>query len=152
MIGTQYTDRKCLKILPNKTTQAEALQKCVELNDNSTLVTINDMEEQQFINELLVQFNDISMNAWIGMEYNGQEYNWMDGTDSNFTNWSEDAIREGSESCVRMSLMNRTLGKWTDSSCKRHALIVCQKRQELSLNSLKDFIEDLVETIDKQKH
>ena len=148
---TQYKDKKCFKVLDIKAIQAEAVEKCVELNKDSSLVTIYDQEEQRFINELLVPFNNISMDAWIGMEYNGHEYDWMDGTDSNFTNWSEDTVRDGSELCVQMSLLNRTRGQWTDSSCKRPALIVCQKRQELNFNSLKDIIEDMIKTIDKQK-
>ena len=92
------------------------------------------------------------MNAWIGMEYNGHQYDWLDGTDSNYNNWSEESVREGSEPCVRMSLLNRTLGKWTDSSCKRLGLIVCQKRQVLSFDSLKDIIEDMIENINKTEN
>ena len=116
-----YKDQKCFKILPKKATQAEALQKCMEMNKDSTLVTIHDQEEQEFINQLLVSFNNISMNAWIGLIYNRNygNYRWKDNQETSYTNWSEDAIREGSEPCVQMSLMNRTLGKWMDSNCRR---------------------------------
>ncbi len=36
-----------------------------------------------------------------------------------------------------MSLINGTLGKWSDVFCKKFGLIDCQKNQELSLMALK---------------
>ena len=147
---TQYKDKKCFKVLNKTATRGEALRACLQFNKDSTLFLINDGEEQQFLNKLVEPFADISMNAWIGMTFFGRglsQIRRMDGTDSDYTNWSEDLRTEGRDPCVIMSLMNRTLGKWTDSSCKEQALIVCQT--ELSLNSMKDNIEDKTKTTDK---
>ena len=134
-----------------KTTEEEAIQKCLELDPTSSLLTVYDQEEQHFLNKMLVEFSNISINTWIGMKFNGYEYDWVDGTDTNFTNWSEYAVKDGNEPCVQMSLISGMLGKWTDISCKKPALVVCQKRQEINFNSLKDVIKNLTKVLEKQK-
>ena len=91
------------------------------------------------------------MFAWIGMKYNGKEYKWVDGMDSEFDNWSDEAVRDGEDSCVKMSLMPYMAGKWIDSSCKSRALIVCQRTPELNLNSLKDIIQNISQIVDNQQ-
>ena len=113
--------------------------------------TIYDPNEQYFINQLLVEFNNISKYAWIGMQYNGQEYKWIDGTDSNYTNWKEDWFRifarKHARFCYQMSMINDTLGKWTFNFCESKALIVCQKKPidrpkvEIKVN-IKEIIEN----------
>ena len=90
------------------------------------------------------------MFAWIGMKYNGKEYKWMDGMDTEFENWSDEAVRVGVEPCAKMSLMSGMIGKWVDSSCKSKALIVCQKKQELNLNALKSIIENVTSTFETE--
>ena len=107
---------------------------------------MTDQGEKDFLNELLIEFSDISTNAWMGMKYKGVEYQWVDGTDSDFTNWSEYAsVWFRVEDCVQMSLMRGMLGQWTDISCKKTALVVCQKRQEINVKSLKDMIESITD-------
>ena len=89
------------------------------------------------------------MFAWIGMKYNGKEYKWMDGMDTEYNNWSDEANKDGGDACVKMSLMLGGLtGKWIDTSCNRRALIVCQRRPELNLNSLKDIIQNISDIIE----
>ena len=150
---TQYKDIKCVKVLKEMTTEEEALEKCLELDPTSTLLTINDQGEQEFLNELLVEFRNISTSAWIGMKYKGIEYKWMDGSDADFTNWSEFAsVWFRVEDCVQMSLMREMLGKWTDMSCKKTALVVCQKRQEINFNSLKDIIKSISEVFEAKNN
>ena len=69
-----------------------------------TLVSIHSKEEQEFLNNALKTYSNISENAWIGMKYNDKSYQWLDGSDSNYTNWSDDAVRTGDEPCVLMSI------------------------------------------------
>ena len=145
----QYKRRKCIKILDKKVTADNALPECMKLDNSSSLVVIGDQEEQYAINSFLEKFSDISMFAWIGMKYNGKEYKWVDGMDTEYDNWSDEAVRDGEDACVKMSLMDGLIGKWMDSSCKSRDLVVCQRIPKLSLNSLKEIIQNMSQIIDK---
>ena len=46
-----------------------------------------------------------------------------------------------------MSLVNEYLGKWTDVSCKKTALTICQKKQDLTLISLRNALVTLENTV-----
>ena len=140
---TQYKSFKCVKVIEKKATEEEALLNCTRSEATSDLLSIHSKEEQEFISSLLLQFNNISNNAWIGLKYRNSSYKWTDGTDTNFTNWAEDAIKDGTDPCVQMSLIKTTLGKWTDEACRKTALIVCQKKPVLNLNLLRESIEKL---------
>ena len=88
------------------------------------------------------------------MRFNGREYAWGDGTgrgDTGYTNWGSDAVRDGKDECVQMSLLDKTLGKWTDVSCAKKALILCQRKQELDFNILRKAFEEQQKTIDSMK-
>ena len=148
---TQYKDIKCLKVLNKSGTQDEALHNCTQLDQSSTLPTIHSKDEQQFITNLLQKYQNISINAWIGMKYTDQVYKWMDGTETNFYNWANDAVRDGTAQCVQMSLYDKTIGKWTDESCKKTALIVCQKKQELNFNVVLNLVQKMENSIEIMK-
>ena len=83
----------------------------------------------------------------------------MDGTDIDFANWVEDAVRDGTDQCVQMSLLDKTLGKWADESCKRTALVICEKKQEQlnwrvlvkSIESIEDLEKEQQKTIEYLK-
>ena len=92
---TQYKDIKCFKVLDKKGTEVEALKTCAELDQSSIPITIHSKEEQEFINNLLKTHKNILNNVWIGMKYTDRVYKWMDGTDTNFANWAEDAVKDG---------------------------------------------------------
>ena len=145
----QYNGSKCIKILKKKETADNALQECLKSDNTSSLIEIRDQQEQNFINSLLGKYSTFSMFAWIGMKYNEKEYKWVDGMDTEYENWSDEAVRDGEEDCVKMSLMGEQIGKWIDSCCKSRALVVCQRSPELSLNSLKDIIQNMSDTIIK---
>ena len=147
----QYKGSKCIKILKKKETVDNALKECLKSDNTSSLIKIRDQEEQHFINQLLGKYSTFSMFAWIGMKYNGNEYKWVDGMDTNFDNWSDEAVRDGEDACVKMSLMPSMIGKWIDSSCKSRSLIVCQRKPELTLNSLKDIIQNISQIVDNQQ-
>ena len=116
------------------------MSACSQIDQDSSLVNIHSTEEQEFLNNLLHSYNEISPNAWLGMKYNNKSFGWLDGTKVNYTNWAEDSLRDGSEPCVQMSLGRANLGKWLDESCKRSAIIVCQKKQVFTLNTLREAV------------
>ena len=127
-------------MIPKKSTEEEAMSACSQIDQDSSLITIHSTEEQEFLNNLLHSYNGISPNAWLGMKYNNKSFEWLDGTKVNYTNWADDAVRDGSEPCVLMSLVKANIGKWLDELCKRTALIVCQKKQTFSLNTLREAV------------
>ena len=138
---TQYKDIKCLIVIEKRATEEEALHSCSQIEQSSTLLTIHSKDEQEFNNNLLGKYKNISLNAWIGMKYTDKVYKWMDGTDTNFTNWADDTVRDGTDPCVQMSLVTETLGKWSDMSCKKLGIIVCQKKQEFNFTTLRNAFE-----------
>ena len=142
---TQYKDIKCLKVLNKSGTEEEALKSCLSIDQISSLITIHSKEEQEFINNLAENYSNNYDSVWIGMKYTDKVYKWMDGSDTNYTNWANDAVKDGNNPCVQMSLSKATFGKWRDESCKRSSLIVCQKGQVVNMAILKDMIEKMSE-------
>ena len=119
------------------------MSACPQIDQDSSLITIHRSDEQEFLNNLLHSYNEISSNAWLGMKYTNKSFEWVDGTKVNYSNWADDAMRDGSGPCVLMSLVKANLGKWLDDSCKREALIVCQKKQVFTLNTLRTAFESM---------
>ena len=148
----QYKDIKCVKVLLKKASEKEALKNCTELDSQSSLITIQSQDEQEFLNKLLGAHADFSKSAWIGMKYERSAYRWVDGTATNYTNWSSDAVKDGTDACVEMSLVSIDLGKWTDESCEKPSLVVCQRKQELNLSLIKNLFQNLSDTIEKQQN
>ena len=85
-------------------TQEDAMRECRELNERASLVTIHSSQEQLFFNNLLAKYNTISNNAWIALKYKNESFQWLDESADDYTNWSDDAVRDGKNECVEMSL------------------------------------------------
>ena len=52
--------------------------------------------------------------------------------------------------CVQMSLISGMLGKWTDMSCEKLWLVVCQKRQEITVKSFKRIVNNIKHFFEKK--
>ena len=131
-------------------TEQEAVNNCTHLDQKSTLPSIHSKEEQEFIENLVKKYNIITNDVWLGMEFNGK-FSWTDKTATEYTNWGPDVVKDGTDRCFQMSIQEKTLGKWTDMSCKKSALILCQRGQELDLNVLRTAFEEQQKTIDSMK-
>ena len=138
-----YSNSKCFKVLNKKAEKLKGIDLCNELDSNSTLITIESDEEQDFLYKLFVENIDISPNVWIGLELKpnetsdevnmiikdnvtegeGSVYGWFNGKTIIYNNWDENADKD--KQCVYMS----SSGKWRDDSCGKKYLIVCQKSQ-----------------------
>ena len=139
-----------MRILKTKGTEAEAKANCSLMDSTSTLVTIGSKTEQDYLNEHLKSYQNISDNVWIGLEYVSRSFQWIDGTQYQYQNWGENAIKDGSNRCVKMSLTDNDLGQWTDDNCNRKYLIVCQKKQSRK-SVLNDEVKNMKIEIDKLK-
>ena len=96
----------------------EAKGNCSQLESSSTLITIQSKEEQNFLSNRLKDYKNISNNVWIGLEFVDKAFQWMDGKELKFEKWDENAIKDGNNKCVQMSLGQSELGKWTDDLCQ----------------------------------
>lgn len=84
----KYGDHKCLKVLEVVATEQESRDLCYSQDDHATLLMIDSLEEQNFLNTFLVKYNRISANVWLGLKYENSSYHWSDGQQRNVTNWS----------------------------------------------------------------
>ena len=132
-----YSDTKCFKVLDKKGTQFEAKNNCSAID--STLINIESEKEQMFLSSHLAKYRGIAGNVWIGLEYVGNNFTWIDGNDMSYQNWDENAVKDGINECVDMLTTESNLGKWMDDRCTRKYLMACQKKQASINNFQIDF-------------
>ena len=132
--------------------EEEALKRCQTLDSSSTLISIHSRDEQQFIDDITAKYHNISTSVWIGLNYGKDNFHWQDQTETNYTNWSDEAAKDGEVKCVEMSLEKETNGKWSDVSCKKSALIICQKKQDLTLITLRNALVTLENKLAQNEH
>ena len=145
-----YSDDKCLQVLDRIGTEIEAKANCSELDSTSTLIRIANQDEQDFLNRYLKDFNNISDNVWIGLEWINNGFKWIDDTKLNYQNWGKNANNNGINKCVLMSLSQSERGKWTDDPCDRKYLIACQK-QQVNNKYLNDQVKHLKKIVNDQQ-
>ncbi|RWS24419.1 CD209 antigen-like protein A isoform X2, partial [Leptotrombidium deliense] len=151
---------KCYHFEKLSSTFNEASEIC--RSENSTLVTIQDMEENKFLKNKLL-YNQI---YWIGGIRIIQDYNyfiWSNGEKFDFTHWAEsEPKRDNKANCI--SILN---GQWYASDCNEKHSIICEKTKAsqkylkgesgsallnqhvISLNNARKGLFDLKEAIDK---
>ena len=131
--------------------EEEAVKRCQTLDESSTLISIHSKDEQQFIDDITSKYHNISSSLWIGLNYGKDSFIWKDQSEMNYTNWSDEAAKTGEVKCVEMSLENERIGKWTDVSCKKTALTVCQKKQDFTFITLRNALVNLENELYKFK-
>ena len=141
-----YSDKKCLRILKTKGTEAEAKANCSLLDSTSTLVNIGSKSEQEYLNEQLKSYRSIADSVWIGLKH---LRSWSSRVQEPYQNWDEFNMKDG-KSCLQMSLTDNNLGDWTFDNCDKEYLIVCQKKPT-SINALKEDIKSMKIMIDKKQ-
>ena len=136
-------------MLNNKGTQNEAKTQCKGMD--STLITIKSEKEQKFLSQFLAKYRGVSGYVWIGLEYVGNKFTWIDGNDMSYQNWDENAVKDGINKCVDMLTVESDLGKWMDDSCNKKYLIACQKKQDTK-TVLSEEVKNLTNVIEKQQN
>ena len=131
--------------------EEEAMKRCQTLDSSSTLISIHSRDEQQFIDDITSKYHNISTSVWIGLNYGKDSFIWQDQTETNYTNWSDEAAKDGEVKCVVMSLVKDYLGKWNDVPCKNNALTICQKKQDLTLVTLRNAFVKLENELSQNK-
>ncbi|XP_077993991.1 macrophage mannose receptor 1-like [Glandiceps talaboti] len=97
---------------------------------NSELVSILDADEQSFISGRLRYYDG---DLWIGLHdvSNEGNFEWLDGSTLEFTNWAVDEPNnygEG-EDCVEIYRGEDKYGEWNDQDCFLIREYVCKKRK-----------------------
>ena len=105
---------KCYKVIQKLVTQSEAVNECKSLDSSSTLVTIRNAEEQVHFGQYLLKNVSKSDQVWIGLKWDSNDKfsKWVDGTNVDYSHWSQDAAKDGSEKCACMSTLEEDHGEW----------------------------------------
>ncbi|XP_051828478.1 low affinity immunoglobulin epsilon Fc receptor isoform X3 [Antechinus flavipes] len=120
--GWQFFQKKCYFFGKESKTWSQAKFACINLQGR--LVSIKSREEQSFLTK-----NANNKGCWIGLrdlDIEG-EFQWMDGSPLNYTNWSpgEPNNQGQGEDCVAMRPFN---GKWNDAYCRGYQdSWICEK-------------------------
>ena len=136
-------------MLSIKGTQSEAKNNCSAID--STLITIGSEKEEKFLSTLLAKYRGIAGNVWIGLEYVGNNFTWIDRNDMTYQNWDENAVKDGINKCVDMVTYESDFGEWIDDNCNKKYLIACQKKQDTK-TVLSQQVKNLTNVIEKQQN
>ncbi|CAG2167315.1 unnamed protein product [Oppiella nova] len=135
-----YRKQKCIKILPIRGTYNEAIVNCQQ--DNANVITINDQDEQEFMMDILQEFNTTADRAWANHPTDSAYANWEDIPDTKY-------YRNRNEIPIHISLSGINYGKWYDERLSRKALIGCEKRQEWTVGLLSAALESVVKVVNQ---
>ena len=108
---------------------------------NPSLIQINSLEEQLFIEKILFDDNKIIENVWLGarLDTKTHKFHWEGKTEpiTNYENWAQ--LKNNTDyECVEMIPDGNDKGKWINTSCKKRNIVVCQKKQVWSLERLQE--------------
>ncbi|XP_026012357.1 lactose-binding lectin l-2-like [Astatotilapia calliptera] len=100
------------------------------LSQGANLVSIHNMEEENFVRSLIRNFDPAQRASWIGLSDVHREGRWMwsDGSVVRFFNWNagEPNNLGKNEHCVQNNF--GPVKKWNDEPCSRGYPSVCVKR------------------------
>ncbi|XP_018559191.1 lactose-binding lectin l-2-like [Lates calcarifer] len=117
---------RCYKYVSTRLTWADAELYCVSQRAN--LVSIHSLQEQNFVKNLIKNFDHAEGRTWIGLSDTQKEGGWMwsDGSAVNFGFWyaGEPNNDKGHEDCVH----NNFGQKWNDRPCSDTYPSVCTYR------------------------
>ncbi len=149
-----YKDEKCVQIIGAQNTLSfdEAEKQCLQADNGSSLLTIHSKEEQDFISEFLFKTNKIVENVWLGLKKSSNNFKWSDGSNIDFTNWlTGNPSNETDHNCVQMLPESSLIGKWSDITCNKRNIAVCQKSPTISSTLLQKMLLETRETLLENK-
>ncbi len=150
-----FRDEKCIKIFDeqNLFTFDEAKNSCLQLDNASSILTIDSKEEQEFISQFLFKTNGILDNIWLGMKRNNNLFKWTDGSELSFTNSAKgNPSNKTEQNCVQMITDSSPIGQWAHQPCNKTGLVVCQKTPTVTISFLhKKLLETSKKLIETQE-
>ncbi|XP_022054011.1 lactose-binding lectin l-2-like [Acanthochromis polyacanthus] len=122
-----FNDR-CYKYIATRMTWADAELHCV--SEGANLVSIHSIDEHNFVNSLIRNFDPARALTWIGLSDLHKEGRWMwsDGSKVNFFFWAtgQPDNAGGKEHCGETN--RGTNFQWNDIPCSRTYPFVCVSR------------------------
>ncbi|XP_037650483.1 lactose-binding lectin l-2-like [Sebastes umbrosus] len=121
-------NNRCYKYVATDMTWADAEIHCV--SEGANLVSIHNLDEENFVKSLIKNFDHTEGRTWIGLSDIHKEGTWMwsDGSAVDFVFWNtgEPNNNGGHEHCVQNNYDNAQ--KWNDGQCSDIIPSVCASR------------------------
>ncbi|XP_040827549.1 lymphocyte antigen 75 [Ochotona curzoniae] len=130
--GTQWIQYKGHCYASNQALHSfsEAKYLCSELDHSSTIVTIKDEDENQFVSQLMRENNNITMRVWLGLSQHSfdQSWSWLDGSKVTFVKWENKSSSDKSNSDGgKCSVLLASTETWKKVDCSHgYGRVVCQ--------------------------
>lgn len=133
---SKCTANACFTLHTEKADFQKANSRCYE--NGGYLITVRDNNDLEVLKSVLALAGKLSVHekVWIGLKLSkgscvhGDEalhgFRWISGApESSYSNWGKEPTSTCTEErCVSLSTSTKDL-KWSDGSCKSHALYVC---------------------------
>ncbi|KAE9548898.1 hypothetical protein FO519_007896, partial [Halicephalobus sp. NKZ332] len=118
-----FADGKCYRVLGFGGKIASARFEC--LNDGATLPIIHNIEENQVLTALVVEFG---INAWLGITCSSSGCSWDDGSPYDYQNFVNGSPNVTYGNCAYLSNDNSKPENWNSTDCNFDLKqIICQK-------------------------
>jgi hypothetical protein len=119
---------KCLKVFNKTVNYSEAKQICTE--NNATMISIESLEENEFVRNLTKQSVPQAEYLWIGAKRTGSgllDFEWENGNPFLYSNWKSDEPDNygGNQYFVYMDLNSGNWADWKDQGDDR-TVFICE--------------------------
>ncbi|XP_035537330.1 lactose-binding lectin l-2-like [Morone saxatilis] len=119
---------RCYKYVATRMSWADAELHC--RSQRANLVAIHSLQEHNFVNSLIKNFDPAQQWTWIGLSDIHKEGRWMwsDGSALDFVLWrkGEPNNHKGREHCGHTNLGSEL--QWNDEKCPGQLAFVCASR------------------------
>ncbi|CAG2168611.1 unnamed protein product, partial [Oppiella nova] len=134
---------KCYKILSENGNNDQATGNCTTLDARAQVIMIKDQSEQDFLTNILRQYNNMTNRVWAKYSRYTIFRNFDDPSDESC----------GPASCsMQISISTINFGKWYSEPTRRRGLIACDRPQEWTPILLSTALENVTQLLNSQQN